>query len=219
MKIKICGLNDVSNVRELINCQPDMMGFNFYPASPRYAGQKDFMDFLFQEDDLFRKNKVQKVGVTVNMDPYMVYNVIAHCQLDVIQLHGQESPAQCLEFRNVATVIKAIPIGDVFPTDLVKSYEGAVDYFLFDTKGIHPGGNGFSFSHSLLQSYTGKVPYLLAGGLGEEHASFSFPSLCVGLDFNSKLEIIPGFKDQDKVKRCIHLLRKEKEGRVLHLTN
>lgn len=199
MKIKVCGMRDAENIREVENLGIDMMGFIFWPKSKRYVSE-------FPENmPIYAK----RVGVFVDESIEQVKQIADDYALDIIQLHGSESPAYAQELREWE-VIKAFNIATKKDLEATKPYEGIVDYLLFDTKGQSVGGNGEKFDWSVLESYDGKTPFLLSGGIGPDDAErvkmFNHPQ-CIGIDLNSRFEISPGLKDVKKLKFFIEKLK------------
>ena len=181
--IKVCGLRDSQNIRDIALLGVDWIGMIFWPHSKRYvsAPPTEIPD------------NVRRVGVFVDASIEEVKQHISDYRLDFVQLHGQESPAYVRALKPFP-VIKAFNIAT--PDDLLQTeaYEGLADYFLFDTKGKAVGGNG---------------PFLLSGGIGPEDAAsvkaFHHPK-CIGIDLNSRFETEPALKDITKVKLFLEQL-------------
>jgi phosphoribosylanthranilate isomerase len=190
--IKVCGMREAENIREVEALGIDMMGFIFWPKSGRYVS----------EQPEYLPTKCLRVGVFVDEDPGLVKCIAHDYGLDYIQLHGQESPAYIFQLRGLH-VIKAFNIATAEDLEQTKTYESLVDYFLFDTKGKSVGGNGEKFDWSVLEAYNGKTPFLLSGGIGPDDAdrvkAYRHPK-CAGIDLNSRFEIAPGLKDVNKLK-------------------
>ncbi|CAG0903021.1 unnamed protein product [Cyprideis torosa] len=155
---------------------------------------------------------VKRVGVFVNASVAEIVEKVEMYQLDVVQLHGDESAEFCKKIQEKAhTVWKAFGIDDTFDFDSLTSYVGRIDAFLFDAKTPQYGGSGNTFSWSVLDQYTLNIPFLLSGGLGVENSNdfLSFQhSMLVGYDLNSALETSPGVKDAHKVQQVIERIRK-----------
>lgn len=207
MKTKICGLREKGNIAAISGLKPDFLGFIFYEKSPRYVG-KDFSVEAFGS----LPSGIEKVGVFVNET---VENVTVICRkfgFGFAQLHGDESPAYCLELaQNDIKIIKAFRIDGSFDFSITEAYAGICSYFLFDTKVKGFGGSGKSFNWSILEQYTGSTPFLLSGGLGLENIAQSMKiqhPMLAGYDLNSKLETSPGVKDYEKVKTILNTIRK-----------
>ena len=201
MMIKVCGMRDAQNIRDVESLGVDWIGMIFWPKSKRYVA----------EMPSYLPEHLKKVGVFVDSTLDDILQHISDYQLDIIQLHGQESPdfAKALKPH---TIIKAFNIEKADDLLQTEKYEGIADYFLFDTKGKMVGGNGQKFDWSVLTAYQGKTPFLLSGGIGPEDAesvkSFHHPR-CIGIDLNSRFESEPGFKDINQLKTFINNIRYE----------
>ena len=201
MIVKVCGMRNAENIRQLEALGIDWMGMIFWPKSKRYVSTPP----------VYLPQHVRKVGVFVDASLDAIRQHVEDYQLDIIQLHGQESP-ETLKALKPLKLIKAFNIAT--PEDLQKTvaYEGLADYFLFDTKGKSVGGNGEKFDWSVLDSYQGETPFLLSGGIGSEDAqdikSFHHPK-CIGIDLNSRFETEPGLKDITKLKQFLEAIRYE----------
>ena len=201
MITKVCGMRDAQNIRDVEALGIDWIGMIFWPKSKRYVA----------EVPSYLPEHLKKVGVFVDSTLDDILQHISDYQLDIIQLHGQESPdfAKALKPH---TIIKAFNIEKADDLLQTEKYKGIADYFLFDTKGKMVGGNGQKFDWSVLTAYQGKTPFLLSGGIGPEDAesvrSFHHPR-CIGIDLNSRFESEPGFKDINQLKTFINKLRYE----------
>lgn len=216
MKLKVCGMKYQENMASVAALQPDYMGFIFYNKSSR------FFDAKIPQ----LPNSVKKTGVFVDADIKTVRHKIETYNLKAIQLHGNESPEYCDKLRKVChaeldsasnrkdlkasqvEVIKVFSIKNEFDFDVLKPYEGIVDYFLFDTKGKLPGGNGYTFNWDVLKDYPSTTPYFLSGGIGlneiENIKAFKkspASKYCYAIDVNSKFEIEPGLKDINELEK------------------
>lgn len=205
MKIKICGMKIPVNILAVAALQPDMMGFIFYPKSPRYAEPLDMATL-----DALPKS-IKKIGVFVNEDLEDVLTIATKYDLDGVQLHGTEMVKMCAELRKAGfMVIKAFPIAEAYNFKVTKAYEGACDYFLFDTKTDAYGGSGVKFNWEMLNEYVGETPFLLSGGIAADDAEailkIVHPKLA-GTDLNSKFEVRPGLKNVEMLHEFIQQLR------------
>lgn len=198
-------MRDADNIHAVAQLGVDLMGFIFYPKSPRYVER---IPARTEAD----KN-IRRVGVFVNADEEYIMQRVKAFDLDVIQLHGAESREYCLQIKRALEkagkhidLIKAISIKDVSDVQRYKDYVGVVDYLLFDTKCKTMGGSGIQFDWSVLDTYDGDIPFLLSGGIGpddvERVRNFHHPK-CIGIDLNSKFEIEPALKDVEKLKAFI----------------
>ena len=235
VRLKICGMKYPDNILDIVSLQPDYLGFIFYEKSSRF----------FSGTIPSLPENIKKVGVFVNASKDEIVEKVEKHSLDLVQLHGEETPEFCKELRaclversrnpdsnhmssraklrdneipTFAGIIKAFPIKDHFNFDLLKPYESVCDYFLFDTKGKDPGGNGYTFDWEILQNYPSTKPYFLSGGIGLEevknvqeflrlpvrqtgrHSQDNRDQYCIAIDVNSKFEIEPGLKDLEKLK-------------------
>ncbi len=206
IKIKVCGMRDPENISGVIKALPDYLGFIFYPKSKRFVGFEPSPEVLAEIPV-----SVKKVGVFVNETLEKVMEICQSWNLDIAQLHGQETPEYCRQIRNSGiTVFKAFSVDEQFDFELLETYSGECDYFLFDTKGRLPGGTGQKFNWQLLENYKLNVPFFLSGGIGPDDlntiSEFSHPQL-FGIDINSGFEISPALKDVEKVKKFIAKIR------------
>ncbi|WP_446681934.1 phosphoribosylanthranilate isomerase [Flavobacterium branchiarum] len=201
MGIKICGMKYPENIIEVGSLLPDYMGFIFWEKSARY-----FNGIL---PDL--PKSIKKVGVFVNQSQEEISSKILKYDLQAIQLHGHESVEFCQGLRNKIDpkieLIKVFSADDNFDFGVLKSYESVCDYFLFDTKGKLPGGNGTTFDWRILNKYNSTKPFFLSGGIGIEELEaikeISKTNLPIyAIDVNSKFEIEPGLKNVDAL-RCV----------------
>jgi phosphoribosylanthranilate isomerase len=192
MIVKVCGMRDAQNIRDVEKLGVDWIGMIFWPQSKRFVA----------EVPSYLPKHQKRVGVFVDAPLEDIRQHISDYQLNIIQLHGQESP-DYVKALKPHTTIKAFNIAKADDLILTEQYEGIADYFLFDTKGLMVGGNGQKFDWSVLTAYHGKTPFLLSGGIGLDDAesinSFHHPS-CIGIDLNSRFEVSPAFKDIDKLK-------------------
>lgn len=198
MIIKTCGMRDADNIRAVSELGIDWMGFIFWAPSSRYVSEKP----------TFLPTRQKRVGVFVDARIEEVKSKADEYALDLIQLHGKESPAFCerLKANSRQQLIKAFNIATQEDLEQTLPYEGLVDYFLFDTKAKMVGGNGTQFDWSVLSAYQGNTPFLLSGGIGPDDAekvrNFHHPQLA-GIDLNSRFELSPALKDIEKLKQFI----------------
>jgi phosphoribosylanthranilate isomerase len=220
MKLKICGMKYQENITQVADLQPDYLGFIFYEKSAR-----NFDSIIPQ-----LPKSIKKVGVFVNADIDDVINKIETHNLQAVQLHGEENSefcealkrhyekqsnevissneTDCHDFEkksnndNYIEIIKVFSIKNEFNFDVLKPYEDVCDYYLFDTKGKFPGGNGYTFNWNVLNNYPSTKPYFLSGGIGineiENIKAFQkseASKYCYAIDVNSKFEIEPGLKN------------------------
>ena len=195
MLLKVCGLKDPENIKEVVELKPNYMGFIFYSQSKRFVGEDFIMPFIPSE--------IKKVGVFVNASATYIIDKIDQYKLDFIQLHGDEKPDFCEVFNHLIPVIKAFGVDKSFEFKQLDDYKECCTYFLFDTKTAEYGGSGNKFDWTILESYDNSVPFFLSGGIGlEEIEKVQSSKFKVhALDVNSKFEIEPGLKDIKKLKQ------------------
>ena len=206
--LKICGMK--YNPMEVAALRPDYLGFIFWEPSARY----------FKGEIETLPSEIEKIGVFVDADIQYVLEQIEKYDLQGVQLHGNETPEYCKElveytgrpdrFSKPIKCIKVFSIKEEFDFSILKAYEEVCDYFLFDTKGELPGGNGYVFDWSVLKDYPSTKPYFLSGGIGLENIEQIKKFLqtpeskyCHVLDVNSKFEDRPGLKNIEKLEEFI----------------
>lgn len=216
MVIKVCGMRDAQNIREVSQLGVDMIGMIFYPKSPRYVEMQSshagiIPDYVKEDINIKSAKSPARVGVFVDDMVQNIVTRVVNYHLDYVQLHGNEPREMCENLRSTLDpdirpgikIIKAISVSDASDIQKYKEYVGAVDLFLFDTKCKTVGGSGQQFDWQVLEQYDGEIPFLLSGGIGPEDASrlhaFHHPK-CIGIDLNSRFEIEPGVKDVEKLK-------------------
>lgn len=199
MIIKVCGMGDTQRMHQIAKLKVDLLGFIFYPRSPRYVvGKIDPMEIAKLPQS------IGKVGVFVNYNEQEILKEAKEFHLDTIQLHGNESPELCRSlFEKGFTVLKAF---NLTKSNNYNAYAPYCKYFLFDTPSEKHGGTGAKFDWSLLNTYKDEKPFLLSGGIGiddvEEVLQIKHPQL-VGVDINSKFEIEPGVKNIEQISKFI----------------
>ncbi len=222
-------MRDTDNIRAVSELDIDLMGFIFWPQSPRFVRMISSQAGIIPDYSLERlkkgqgkddspANRIKRVGVFVDDMPQSIITRVYNYDLDYVQLHGEESRVMIENFRRSVDpdikagvkVIKTISVEKPEDVDKYKEYVGVVDLFLFDTKCDCAGGSGEQFDWSVLERYDGDVPFLLSGGIGpddvEKIKAFNHPQFA-GIDLNSHFETEPGVKDVDKLKAFISALR------------
>ena len=215
IRLKVCGMKYQDNIEQVATLQPDYLGFIFYEKSARNFKANKIPDIL---------NTINKTGVFVDADIDFVLKKTGTHNLQAVQLHGNESPEYCIKLKsrhseiiseshsnknlkevqanNKLKLIKVFSIKDAFNFQVIKPYENVVDYFLFDTKGKLPGGNGYTFNWNVLNNYPSTKPFFLSGGIGineieaiKQFRESKASKYCYAIDVNSKFEIEPGLKN------------------------
>ncbi len=201
--MKVCGITDLAQVDELVQLGVRYAGFIFYEQSPRTVIGKITAADLAEYRQLIRK-----VGVFVNEEVGKVLGTVEDYGLNLVQLHGEESPRYCRELSCEVQVVKAFRLqGDENISVMLRPYMDWVDMFLFDTKTSLYGGSGKKFDWKVLADISAEKPFFLSGGIGpgdetmilnflNQHPDFQR----VQLDLNSRFETAPGVKDISKLK-------------------
>mgnify|MGYP002624667648 FL=1 len=204
MIIKVCGMRDPENIRAVSELEIQWLGMIFWEKSSRYVSEKPS----------YLPTKQKRVGVFVDADIEEILRKVDEYALDIIQLHGKESPAYIQELRllcgdRVASIIKTLNIATKEDLEQTMPYMDGVDYFLFDTKAKRIGGNGTKFDWSVLTEYKGTTPFILSGGIGPDDAdkvkTFHHPQLA-GIDLNSRFETAPALKDVNALRNFLSSL-------------
>ncbi len=210
MRIKVCGMTLPEQVSALDEMGVDFAGFIFYPKSPRFVGNK-----ITPEKMRKIKGHIAKVGVFVN-EPYdEMMRTVDEYRLDMVQLHGDETPFFCEKVANYVTVVKAFRLSDNDPIDwIVRPYHESTDMYMFDTMGAGYGGTGKKFDWNDLKAASIDKLYFLSGGIepGDEENIKAFMKEPVAqklfsIDINSKFEISPGVKDVNKLRQFVDNLK------------
>ncbi|MFK7770795.1 MAG: phosphoribosylanthranilate isomerase [Saprospiraceae bacterium] len=202
MKIKVCNMRDPKNLQKLLELPIENVGLIFYKKSKRFV-EKELPKINFQGKE--------KVGVFVNESLEYILEKSQQYDFVTIQLHGSESPEFCekLKGKNFK-IIKAFSVDDKFDFSKTKNYEPFCNYFLFDTKGKLPGGNGYTFDWKVLKNYQGEIPFFLSGGINSSHVDI-LKKLEINqlhaIDLNSGFEKEPALKDISLLKKFIEDVR------------
>jgi len=210
--IKVCGLCEGMNIKQVASLGIDWAGMIFYAPSPRCMRLSPEQLALDTEPEALPTG-VKRVGVFVDEQPATIVRCVERYALGAVQLHGHESPSLLRQLRAMlppgTLLLKAIGMSTQADLLLCHDYDDTANYLLFDTKCASTGGSGKHFPWQLLQTYQGPLPFLLSGGIGPDDApairSFSHP-LCAGIDLNSRFEQRPGLKDIEKLKNFISQL-------------
>lgn len=205
LRLKVCGMN--KNTSKIAALQPDYLGFIFWEPSKRA--------FTTVMPEI--AHSIKKIGVFVNASIEFINEKVSDFNLLLVQLHGKESPAFCDELKKKIPqlkIIKVFSIKDDFDFSELKHFEDVCDYYLFDSKGKLPGGNGYAFNWEVLKKYPSTKPYFLSGGIGlkevdsiKEFLQKPEAKYCHSIDVNSKFEIEPGLKDVEKLKELKEVLK------------
>jgi phosphoribosylanthranilate isomerase len=222
LRIKVCGLRDPGNIEQVCRLGPDYVGYIFYPPSKRYVG-------VHPDSHIFAipREPVRKVGVFVNEEILSVQRTFERCRLDLVQLHGEESPEYCMRLnRSGIPVIKTFHPGKALGQEKYSDYVEQANYFLFDNRETGKqkngyggtgnqeegyGGTGSRFDWEVLKRYSIPFPFILSGGIGPEDV----PAIrklghewLYGVDVNSRFETSPGMKEIHGLEDFIDAIRK-----------
>lgn len=200
MIVKVCGMREPENIRAVERLDIDWMGFIFYERSSRFVEQCPA--YL---------PHTKRVGVFVDESIDRILEKRVVFGLQMVQLHGEESPDFCRTLRTEGIeVIKALPIASADDLQEADRYDSVCDYLLFDSKTEQRGGSGYRFDWNLLSQYVGSVPFLLSGGISETDAdairNIRHPAFS-GVDLNSRFEIAPAVKNVTCLDRFIRTLK------------
>jgi phosphoribosylanthranilate isomerase len=207
--VKICGLSTAESLEVALEAGADLVGFVFFPPSPRHLDGATARALGRQV-----KGRGRKVALTVDPDDVLLATVIEVLQPDMLQLHGSEPPERvaAVKARFGLPVMKAIHVATSSDLLTVPAYANVADHLLFDARpprdATRPGGLGNSFDWNLLQSPDVGVPFLLSGGLDAGNVTAALEiTRASGLDVSSGVERAPGEKDPDKIRAFIRSVR------------
>lgn len=202
MRLKVCGMTRIDQLKALEDIGVDYAGLIFYSRSPRYVLKNGLTPSLIKHEKL----SINRVGVFVNESIENVLQIADEWKLHMVQLHGDESPMYCEQISKHVTTIKAFRIGENEKiTYKSYPYVDHTDMFLFDTKSKQYGGSGQKFEWTQLKQQSSLKSYFLSGGIGPDDVE-DVKQFCKGeqnlfsLDVNSIFETSPGVKDISKVK-------------------
>ncbi|MBP5858226.1 phosphoribosylanthranilate isomerase [Marivibrio halodurans] len=212
IEAKICGLSDPPSVEAAVKHGADMVGFVFFPRSPRDIAIDDATMLAARVPE-----RVARVGLFVEPDDDLIARVLAAVPLTMIQLHGKESPARCQDLRGRfgLPIMKALGIAEAGDLEAAKAYEGPADRLLLDAKppkdSDRPGGNAVAFDWTLPRDgRRPTIPWLLAGGLTPDNVGTAIRRAdAPGVDTSSGVESGgPGRKDPEKIRRFLEAVRR-----------
>jgi len=217
IQIKICGMTRLADALCAVEAGVDGLGFIFSEQSPRMVAPETAKAIIGQLPPL-----VAAVGVFVDEEPGRVAAIVRECGINIIQLHGAESPAYCRELASLAAhcrLLKAIRVGGQTTAAEAAAYNEVVHGFLLDTyqKNV-VGGTGQTFDWSLIDRLNLTKPFLLAGGLDANNIGAALARVRpYGVDANSGLEDAPGHKNHDQIRLFIAAVRAFEAGLLANL--
>ncbi len=209
LSIKICGLKTPEALDVALESGADLVGFVFFPPSPRTLGLEAAR--LLGERV---HGRAGKVALTVNANDEMLAKIIDALQPDMLQLHGNEPPERVAVVRSKfgLPVMKALPIAERRDLSPIRIYAKVADRIIFDARApqeaTRPGGLGKPFDWTLLKGINPGVPFMLSGGLDASNVAEAIRITgAPGVDVSSGVERVPGVKDLDKIRAFIHAAR------------
>lgn len=198
--IKICGVTTVEALDAAIDGRAAYVGFNFYAPSPRYLVPREAAPLRERA-----QGRIARVGVFVDAQDALIAEAIEAARLDVLQLHGEETPERAARLRTQfgLPVWKVVAVAGAADVEGAAVYRQAADFILYDAKtpkDALPGGMGLSFDWTLLAGATDALPWGLAGGLTPANVAEAVRASAAPLvDTSSGVESAPGVKDRDKI--------------------
>lgn len=209
LTVKICGLSTPETLDAALDAGADMVGFVFFPPSPRHLRFETARTLGSRVG-----GRAQKVALTVDADPAFLAAVVEALQPDLLQLHGTEPVAQIEALRRAfgLPIMKALPIAARADLERVAEYSRIADRLLFDARApreaTRPGGLGNTFDWRLLQNVESRVPFMLSGGLDAHNVAQALRiTRAAGIDVSSGVERAPGIKDPDKIRAFVREAR------------
>ncbi len=209
LAVKICGLSTRETLDAALDAGADMVGFVFFPPSPRHIQLETARELGGRVRD-----RVQKVALTVDADDAALAAIVEALQPDILQLHGHETPARVAEIKRTfgRVVMKALPVERAADLTILPDYATVADRILFDARppkgATRPGGLGAVFDWHLLENLDLKLPFMVSGGL---HAGNVADAIRVtrahGVDVSSGVERAPGVKDVEMIREFIRAAR------------
>lgn len=209
LEVKICGLKTAGAVDAALDAGADLLGFVFFPRSPRHLPLEAAPELVARV-----AGRACKVALTVNADDALLAQVIAAYAPDILQLHGSESPERVGEVRARfgLPVMKAIAVATRDDLLVVPAYAAVADRLLFDAKpppdAALPGGNGVAFNWDVLAGLDAGRPVMLSGGLDTGNVSQALAAVRVdGVDVSSGVEDAPGMKSPERIRAFVAAVR------------
>jgi len=203
-EVKICGLTDEDSIDAAIEAGADYIGLVFFAKSPRALSPDQAAELVQLCDE------VKKVGLFVDPDDALLDQVLTQLRLDVVQLHGSETPERVEYIRQEygVPVMKVIPVSCAEDLAQAELYADVADMLLFDAKppkdATLPGGNAAAFDWTILKGFKSKLPWMLAGGLTPDNVAEAIKVTgAKAVDVSSGVESAPGVKDADKIRAFV----------------
>jgi phosphoribosylanthranilate isomerase len=211
MRVKICGLSEADSLNAAVTAGAAYLGFVFFEKSPRHVSLDRARDLAMSVPA-----GICKVALTVNAGDAELEAMLEHVPIDMLQLHGSETPERCARLREKfgLPVMKAVGIADEGDLPALITYARVCDQLLVDAKpprnAALPGGNGLSFDWRLIAGRRWAVPWMLAGGLTPENVAEAIRLTgAKQVDVSSGVESAPGVKDTDRIARFVRAAQGE----------
>jgi len=210
--VKICGLSTPDTLDVALDAGADMVGFVFFPPSPRNISFEQARALAGRV-----KGQARKVALTVDADDALLEKIIEALKPDMLQLHGHETPQRVAAIRESfgLPVMKVLPIETKSDLPVISDYASVADRLLFDARppreATRPGGLGKPFDWHLLENLNSSIPFMLSGGLDAGNVAEALPiTRAPGVDVSSGVESAPGVKDVEKIRAFIRAARSAK---------
>lgn len=207
--VKICGLSTRETLETALDAGADMVGFVFFPPSPRHVPLETGRDLGRQV-----KRRALKVALTVDADDATLDNIMDALSPDIFQLHGKESVARLRDIKQKfgRPVMKAVPVATAADLAVLPGYAAVAERILFDARApkdaTRPGGLGEPFDWHLLENLDLELPYMVSGGLHADNVAQALRVTgAAGVDVSSGVESAPGVKDPELIKAFIRAAR------------
>jgi phosphoribosylanthranilate isomerase len=211
--VKICGLSTRETLEVALDEGADMVGFVFFPPSPRHLSLERARELGRQV-----RSRALKVALTVNSDDAALENIIDALQPDILQLHGHETVARLREIKQRfgMPVMKAVAVESSADLALLPGYAATADRILFDARpprgATRPGGLGAVFDWHILENVDVKLPFMVSGGLKADNVADALRiTHATGVDVSSGVERSAGMKDPELIKKFIRAARATQE--------
>lgn len=211
--VKICGLSTRETLDAALHAGADMVGFVFFPPSPRHLQLETARDL-----GRHAKGRAKKVALTVDADDATLANIVETLQPDIWQLHGKETVARVRDIKQKfgLPVMKAVAVETASDLAVLPGYAAVADSILFDARApkeaTRPGGLGAVFDWHVLENLELKLPFLVSGGLHSGNVAEAVRISCAGgVDVSSGVEGAPGVKDPEMIRSFIRAARATEE--------
>jgi len=206
---KICGLSSATTLDAALAAGATMVGFVFFPKSPRNIGYEQARALGAQA-----RGRARIVALSVDADDDRLARIVESLLPDILQLHGRETPSRVTEIRERFGRPTMKAIGVAAPADFAAAapYDGVADFLLIDAKpaknALLPGGNGLAFDWGLARDFRPQTPWLLSGGLDPDNVAEAITLTGArGVDVSSGVESAPGVKDESKIRAFVAAAR------------